>query len=156
MGSPFAVDELEVHPQRLLVARQPHREFLLHLVEEESLIPLVPDGDPHLLAGKRRDEHLGLEAGGRDLGGFDHLGGEDPVLYEKHVGVEPGPLVPGNHLANHPEHSNHLTGWEHPLEGHDVVELDVLPLLDSDPELEWGGVFGPEDPADHVFHPRRE
>ena len=156
MGSAVAVDEFEVHPQRFLVASQADRELSLHLIEEESLVTLLAHGDSDFLTGERRHEHLWLETGGGDLGRFDDFGWEDPILDQKYIGVEPGTLMSGDHLSDHSEHPNHFTRGEDPFEGNHVVELDVLPLTYPNPELEWGGVSGPEDPADHFIHLWRE
>ncbi len=151
MCAPLPVDELEVHPKGLARASPAHRYLALHAIEEQGPVTLLVGGDADVLAGTGRHEHLGLEAGGGNLGGLGHLGRQDAVLDEKHVGVEARPLVPGHHLADGPVYAHELARRQNPLQGDDVVELEELPLADTHPELEWRGISGPEDPTDcHV------
>jgi hypothetical protein len=96
-----------------------------------------------------RDEHLGLEPGRLHERRFAHLGRQHAVGDEEHVAVEPGALVASPHLRDHAGDAHPPAGArELPLEGDDVVELDVGLGRDSDPELERGGVLGADHPSD--------
>ena len=65
MSATRAVDEVEVQKDRLVVPAQPGRQPMFPVLPPEGLGPLRVGGAVHLVAGQRRDEHLGLEAGGR-------------------------------------------------------------------------------------------
>jgi hypothetical protein len=148
VGATAAVEELQVEHQRLTRTRQPDGEPFGHPVEEERLIAFGALGLAHRVAGPGRDEDLGLEPGGGDLGGLGHLGRQHAVGDEEHVGVETGALVAGPHLADHPEDLHHLSAGQHPFQRHHVVELKVAVLGDAHPELQWRGVLGSDDASD--------
>ena len=61
--------------------------------------------------------------------------------------------MPGAHLTDRPEDLDQLTGGEDPFEGDDIVQLEVLAFAHADPELEGGGVDGPQHTTDHLLHP---
>lgn len=152
MGTTVTVDELEVDPKRLTVAGQSHGYLAFHAVEEEGAITLFALSDTHLLAGAGRDEHFGLEAGSGHLGRLGDFGGQNALLDEKDIGVEPGSLVAGHHLADGSIHPNHFAGGKDALQGDHIVELEKLAVPDTDPELQWCGVPGPQDSPDQICH----
>ena len=92
---PGAVEEVEVGEDGLPVAREPDRDLPLHAVEEEGFVAAEAGGPPHLLSRPRGHEDLRLDARHLHVGGLGHRGGQDPLLDQEHVGVEPRPLVAG-------------------------------------------------------------
>ena len=147
VGALGAVQEVEVQIEGLVVPGQPGGQLPVHLVEEQGLIPgraLRPLDDR---ARQRRDEDLGLEAGGLDQRRPADLGGQDPLLDQEHVTVQGRPLVPGPHLADHAVDLHRPPVGQGPLQGHDVVELEEGVGPDPHPELQRRGVLGPDHPA---------
>ena len=110
-------------PSRAEAGRQP----VGHPVEEQRLVALLALGPADLAAGQRRHEHLGLEPGGQHLRRLGHLGGQDAVLDEEHVGVEAGPLVAGPDLRHHARQRQRRAVGQRPVAHDDVVELQAQP-----------------------------
>ena len=152
MGTPLPVEEFEVDVEGLVLPGEAYREPPLHAVEEEGPVAGVAFGSGHRLARPGRHEDLRLEPGGGDFGRLRNLGGEDSVGDQEDVGVEAGAFVAGAHLRDHAVDADGLTGGQDPLQGHDVVELEVLARRHRHPELERGGVFGSYHPSDHFAH----
>ena len=147
VGAAGAVEELEVQVEGLVVTRQAGGQQLAHLREQQGLVALGPRGLAHLLARQRRNEDLGLEAGGEHLRGLADLGGQHAVGHEEHVAVEAGALVGGPHLRHDARDAQRLPVGQHPVDHDDVVELQVRALADPHPELERRGRLGADDPA---------
>ena len=147
MGALGPVDEIEIEHHRLAVPGQAGRHPALDGGEVESFVTLGVDGPPHLGARQRRDERLRHDAGDLHLRRLDDLGREDPVGDQEHVGVEPGALVPGPHLADDPVDRHPLAVGQGAVDGDHVVELQVLAGRDGDPELEGRRLVGPEHPS---------
>ena len=152
MGPALAIEKFQVDEEGLAAAAQAYREALLHTVEKERLLPFDAASDPNRLAGQRRHEHLWLETSRGDLGGLRNLGRQEPLFDQKHIGVEAGALVSSPNLADHPVDANHLSSREVAFQRDDIVELKKAIGLDPYPELERGGVLGPDDPADGLFY----
>ena len=102
MRAPGAVDELEVDVHRVAVAAEADRQSVGHLVEVQRELALAPDARRTAEPGSGGTIHLGIDACGHDLGGFDALGRQHAVVDEEYVGVEPSALVAGPHLGDDP------------------------------------------------------
>jgi hypothetical protein len=100
VGTPAAVEELEVEEERLVVARQARRQPVPHLVEQQRLVTFGPRRLADALARQRRHVDLGLEPRGQHLGGLADLGRQDPVADQEHVGLHAGALVRRPHLRH--------------------------------------------------------
>ena len=147
VGTLGPVQEVEVQVEGLVVPGQPGGQLPVHLIEEQGLVPGRALRPVDRGARERGDEDLGLEAGGLDQRRPADLGGQDPLLDQEHVTVQRGPLVPSPHLADHAVDLHRPAVGQHPLEGHDVVQLEEGVGADSHPELQRRGVLGPDHPA---------
>ena len=92
-----------------------------------------------------------------DLRGLADLSGQHAVGHEEHIAVEAHAVVASAHLRHDAVDPHQLAVGQHPIEGHDVVELEVRALAHAHPELERGGVFGADHPADNgAFNHRND
>ena len=144
-----AIEELEVRVERLAVAPEPDRQALVHPIEVEGEIALVPRRPAHGRARKRRHVDLGLHARREDLRGFDRLRRQHAVGDEEHVGVEVCAFVAGPYLRDDARDAHRLVAPGNvSLAHHYVVELEVLVGSERDPELERGRIVGADDATD--------
>ena len=142
-----AVEEFQVPVDDLTVAAQPEREASGHLIEEEGALAVIPCRALHRAARQRWHVDLGLQASDADVRGPRRAGRQDRLLHQKDVGVELHALVPGFHDIDHAVQGDRLTVGQLGADDHDVVQLEVLALLDGNPELQRHRVLGAEDPS---------
>jgi hypothetical protein len=127
VGAAGAVDELEVHEDRLPVPAEPDRDLLIaHLVEVQRGVALVSSGPGDGRPGQRRHVDLGLDPGDRDLRDLADLGGQRALLDEEHVGGEPGALVHRLDVRDYPGDLDGRLPGQLTAGDHHVVELQVL------------------------------
>ena len=78
--------------------------------------------------------------------------GKHPVFDQEHVRVELGPFVARTNDVDHAEEANDAPVGQRGLDHDHVVELDVLALGDTHPELEGHGVERAQDAAHGLAH----
>src|SRR6266511_3511229 len=150
VGAAGPVEEVEVEEHRLAVPGQACREPPLHLVEVQGLVPVLAPGPGRGQAWHGRDEHLGLEPGGHDLGGDRRVDRQHAALNEEHVRVELRSLVPGPDVLDDAGDPKRTPPRDLRVDYAGVVALEVGIGGDAHPENERGGVLGTQDPADRL------
>jgi hypothetical protein len=146
------VEEIEVDVHWRSVAPEPDGERAFHLVRVEGFPPFLAGCARGLLAGVGRDPDLGLDAGHGDARRA-HLGGRHDAQLRDPVGVGLvlRTLVDGLGLGHDAVRPN-LSDLGHLRADDDqIVELEVLVVLQDDPELGGRRVLRAEDAADAVL-----